>query len=597
VSAAPAVRRLLAVTAAAALAGAATALPSADERVKALADRKSAQQAGSARLLSGPDLPDYPDIGEAAFLRRVGEARADLQALDKIPLSQLSEDARLTYDILREDALAVDGGAPFYWLDFQIVPYRANEDFNYLRWLFANYPLGAADERKRYLHLLREYRDLLSQHLEKLRGQEQRGLRLSKPGIGSALDLLNGLDASLGLNLRISPERAAKLPAEASAFPDEVERTVESEVRPQLKALIAYLSGAYRDAAPDAVTISQYPRGREYYRHLARRSTTLDLTPKQLHKLGLKRMAELETRIRTAAAKTGLKGTLPEIYGALRRDPRFTASSADSVGSYYMSQLKLIEPKLPLYFSRLPQAGYGVRRLPPENEKGSTFGYYAAPSPPHEPRGLYIYNGSEVQKRSLLNAQAVIYHELMPGHHLQSGLQLENEKLHPLRKSYWVNGYGEGWAEYASSLGYEMGIYDDPRSNIGRTVLEMFLTSRLVVDTGLSHYGWSLEQARDYMRQRVYLSDSEIESETLRYATFPGQALSYRTGFEKMWELRHRAECALGPKFDIRRFHDAVLDGGNLPLRSLDWKIDRWIGREAAGRGKNAGARSCPRPR
>jgi uncharacterized protein (DUF885 family) len=562
----------------AAPAGAASPLPSADERLKALADREWQERNEPGALADG--LFDYPDISEAAFLRRVEAARQDLRELDSIPAAELSEDARLTYELLRETARAEADAAPFYWIDFQIVPYRANGDFNYFRSLFANHPLATAEDRRRYLHLVGEYRELLRQHLEKLRGQERRGLRLSKPGIGSALDLLSGVDASLSTNLGITPARAAKLPPEAASFPEEVSHSIETEVRPSLKALVDYLSGHYRAAAPDAVTISQYPGGPEYYRYLVRTLTTVDLAPAELHALGLKRMAELETRVRAAAGKLGLSGTLPEIYAALRTDPRFVAQRPEDVEAYYLSQLRLIEPKLGKYFARLPKAPYGVRRLPPENERGTTFGYYAAPSPPHEPRGLYVYNGSEVQKRSLLNAQATIYHELMPGHHLQVALQAENETLHPLRQNYFFPGFGEGWAEYASSLGYEMGLYADPYRDIGRAVLEMFLTSRLVVDTGLSYYGWALEQARDYMRRRVFLSAGEIDSETLRYATRPGQALAYRIGYEKMWELRRRAEAALGSAFDIRAFHEALLDGGNLPLASLDAKIGRWIARQ-----------------
>lgn len=553
--------------------------PSADERVKALADREWRERSEADPARAAAAQFDYPDISEAAFQRGVAKARAMLRALDAIPVAQLGEDARLTYDVLREGARIEADRAPFYWIDFQIVPYRANGDFGYFRWLFSSRPVATDDDRRRYLHLIREYRDLFRQHLAKLQGQERRGIRLPKPGIANVLDLVKGIAAGLDSSVGIAPARAGA----AADFPATVRREIDAELRPALTALIAYLEGSYRAAAPEAMTVSQYPGGRDYYRYLVRSSLTLDIAPAELHALGLKRMAELEARVHAAAARIGLKGTLPEIYAALRKDPRFIARTPDEVATYYMAQLKLIEPKLPAYFARLPKAPYGVQRLPPERERGSTFGYYAAAAPPAEPRGLYIYNGWEVEKRSLLNARALIYHELMPGHHLQVALQAENTALHPLRQEYWLNGYGEGWAEYASSLGYEMGLYDDPHAELGRLALEMFLTSRLVVDTGLGFYGWPLERARDYMRRRVFLSDVEIDSETVRYATVPGQALAYRVAFERMWELRRRAEAALGERFDVRAFHTAMLDGGHLPLASLEAKIDRWIARQRRG--------------
>jgi uncharacterized protein (DUF885 family) len=266
----------------------------------------------------------------------------------------------------------------------------------------------------------------------------------------------------------------------------------------------------------------------------------------------------------------------------LRTDPRFLAKTPDEVGERLMAALHRIEPQIPRWFLRKPRAPYGVRRLGAESEGSWTFGYYQQPSAT-DPQGTYYYNGSKLDQRPLVDAAALIYHELLPGHHFQIALQLENKALPAFRRSSFPTAFVEGWGEYASNLGIEMGVYDDPYALYGRLAADMMLTTRLVVDTGMNALGWPRSRAMDLMRDNCLISDTQIETETLRYsASIPGQALAYKIGSSKIQELRLRAEKELGERFDIRRFHDAVLSHGALPMAVLEAHIDDWIAREKA---------------
>jgi uncharacterized protein (DUF885 family) len=236
-----------------------------------------------------------------------------------------------------------------------------------------------------------------------------------------------------------------------------------------------------------------------------------------------------------------------------------------------------LEPKISGWFSRLPRAPYGVARLPQHMEAGMTYGYYQPPTP-SDPVGRYMYNGSDLSKRSMLTAATLIFHELAPGHHFHLARQAEDESLPDVRREAMdIGAFNEGWAEYAAGLGWEMGLYDDPYDRYGRLVHERFTAQRLVVDTGLNLLGWSLERARRYMKDNTTESDVQVATETLRYSTdLPGQALAYRLGFLELQRLRAQAQERLGPRFDVRAYHEAVLRQGALPFPVLEDVLRRW---------------------
>jgi uncharacterized protein (DUF885 family) len=264
----------------------------------------------------------------------------------------------------------------------------------------------------------------------------------------------------------------------------------------------------------------------------------------------------------------------------LEKDPRFIPKTPEEIGDRLMSHVSRIEPKVDAFFVRRPKAPYGVKRLEPALEGAQTFGYYSPPTAA-EPRGYYRYNASKLEERSLLGSAGLAYHELVPGHHFQIALAGENTDLPPFRREYFDTAYTEGWAEYAAYLAGDMGMYAEPYDRIGRLAMDLFISTRLVVDTGMNALGWSRERAMTFMKENTMSSETQIKTESLRYsADIPGQALGYKLGALKIRELRERAREKLGERFDIRRFHEAVLSSGVLPLSTLERHIDWFIDQE-----------------
>jgi uncharacterized protein (DUF885 family) len=276
----------------------------------------------------------------------------------------------------------------------------------------------------------------------------------------------------------------------------------------------------------------------------------------------------------------GFKGTKAEFKAKVKSDPRFFPRTPEEIGERLMSHIRRIEPKVDAFFLRRPKAPYGVKRLAPQLEPGQTFGYYNPPTA-SDPTGYYYFNGSSLADRSLLNAGALSYHELLPGHHFQINLAHENEAIPAFRRETLDTAYTEGWGEYASALAGEMGMYEDPYDRYGRLAMEMFITVRLVVDTGMNALGWSRDKAVAFMRDNLMETDTQIASESLRYSCdIPGQALAYKMGALEIQRLREKTRAALGPRFDVRRFHEAVLGSGSLPMTALERHVDWFIRQE-----------------
>jgi uncharacterized protein (DUF885 family) len=381
---------------------------------------------------------------------------------------------------------------------------------------------------------------------------------------------------------RPSPARLDGVdPSARASFEARVRTLVDSAIVPAARRVVAYVDGENRRAAPNAVGLAQYPGGRAAYRTLVRRETTLEIGPEEIHRLALRQMDELEARMKRIRDSLGFKGSKEEFHRKLRADRRFYVSTPDSVGLRLMEYAARLEPVLDREFSRRPRAPYGTRRLDPTLEPSMTYGFYNFPVG-NDPKGYYFFNGSDLDRRSLLMAGAIAYHELIPGHHYQINLQRENERLPAFRRDVLHAGFTEGWGEYASSIvAAELGMYRDPYEIYGRLVFDAFFIARLVVDTGMNFYGWPRSRAVAYMREHTLESDLQIDSETLRYSTRqPAQALAYRMGRETFVRLRAKAEQALGPKFDLKRFHDALLSSGTMPLFLLERHVDWWIEQE-----------------
>jgi uncharacterized protein (DUF885 family) len=271
----------------------------------------------------------------------------------------------------------------------------------------------------------------------------------------------------------------------------------------------------------------------------------------------------------------GFTGTPAEYLSKIEADKEWRADGAGALSAFFRRYIDRIVPRLPQYFGRMPQSGHDVAPLPDALSGSMTFGYYSPPNA-HQEKGLYFFNARNLSMNALPNIAALNYHELVPGHHFQIATQRENTSLHPLRQYSLFTAFVEGWAEYAASLAGEMGMYSAPEERFGRLMMEAFLTSRLVVDTGMNALDWSLEQARAYLREYSFMPETEIASETLRYACdIPAQALAYKLGDDFLSELREDMRAKLNERFDIRAFHDAVLAPGALPLPMIAGEVRR----------------------
>jgi uncharacterized protein (DUF885 family) len=510
---------------------------------------------------------------EAAFGNKI------LGELGGIESSDLSHEESLTLEFIQDGMRRRLEAVDYYWLFFPITPYSSHFSLGvYLQVLFKTFRFESNEDAYRYLGLAGDYAKIIRQMQEKLLEQTQRNLLLPRPALAGIVQTLRGLQASSAA-LSVESERTEVLDGQTvSALRDGVETLLETEVVPGFGRLLEHLDADYAARAPNAVGASINEGGRSYYEYLIRLHSTQDLTADEVHKVGHEQMQMLGDQMEQVRVQLGFTGSAAEFHQQLLSDKRFYAKSPEDVEAKYMGYIRKLEPLVDQYFEILPEAPYGVERLDPSLEGSMTYGYYEPPTP-QRPVGRYRYNGSQLESRSLLNSAAIIYHELVPGHHFHLARQSENDAL-PGSRRYAIEfgAFNEGWAEYASDLGKEMGLYEDPYDMYGRLAHERFIASRLVLDTGMNALGWTLDEARKYMSENTLESDVQVATETLRYSTdLPAQALAYRLGHLKILELRQRAEKALDRKFDIRAFHEAILGSGAMPLWLLEKHIDWFI--------------------
>jgi uncharacterized protein (DUF885 family) len=339
----------------------------------------------------------------------------------------------------------------------------------------------------------------------------------------------------------------------------------------------------YRPAARRTIEASALPEGRAYYADLVRYFTTLpDATPEKIHATGLAEVARIHKDMEAIVREVGFKGTFKEFLDFLRTDPQFYAKTADELLHDAAWIAKEIDGRLPAYFGRLPRKPYGVRAVPAEIAPNYTGGRYNPGA--IGAAGEFWVNTYALNTRPLYNLPALTLHEAVPGHHLQGALALELTDVPQFRLSLYPHAFGEGWGLYCEWLGQEMGIYHTPYERFGRLTYEMWRACRLVVDTGMHSMGWTRQQAVDYLAANTALSTHEIDTEVDRYISWPGQALAYKTGEMKIRELRRHAEAELGGRFDLRAFHDAVLENGGVTLPVLEHRIDAYIAKARAAK-------------
>ena len=499
-----------------------------------------------------------------------------LRAIDPAGLDETDRDSQALQRVKLEDSIRE------YELHHYRFPINADSGFHMeLAQLVSQMPFETARDYENYLARLRAFPEYMGENVDLLREGLKAGWTLPKVA-------LTGYEKTIEAHVVTDPTRS-RFSQPFAAFPVGVpeadrgrlraaaEKAIRDDVVPAYRSFLEFMTRDYMPGARPTVGAGDLPGGKEYYAYLVRHFTTVDRSPEQVHALGLSEVARIRAEMEEVIRKTGFAGSFSEFLNHLRTDPRFYAKTPEELLKQASWIAKRIDGKLPSLFGRLPRQPYGVEPVPDEIAPKYTGGRYVGAPPGGKKAGTYWVNTYALESRPLYVLTSLTLHEAVPGHHLQGALSAELTDLPAFRRFLYVDAFGEGWGLYSERLGLEMGLYTDPYSNFGRLTYEMWRACRLVVDTGLHAKGWTRQQAIDYLASNTALSLHECTTETDRYISWPGQALAYKTGELKLRELRRRAEEALGPRFDVREFHDRVLAGGTVTLPILESRIDAWI--------------------
>jgi uncharacterized protein (DUF885 family) len=374
-------------------------------------------------------------------------------------------------------------------------------------------------------------------------------------------------------------------------FPASVSATEQARIKEELLAAIAgqvnpaylrfgkFLQTQYIPNGRNDPGIWALPDGEAYYRFLVKQSTTTDMTPEQIHQIGLDQVKQDEEQLLAIAQKLGF-ADIKALEAAATKNPKLYPASKEQLLDAYRGHLDQMRPKLPQLFGRLPKAPLVVMPVPEYAEKDQAAAYYEHGTPDGSRPGTVFVNTYKFETRPLYSTEAIAYHEGLPGHHLQISIAQELTGIPEFRKYTYYTAYTEGWGLYAERLGKEIGFYQDPYNDYGRLEADVWRAIRLVVDTGVHSKRWTRDQMVDYFHQHSAIPDADVQAEVDRYIAWPAQALGYKVGQLKLLELKAKAQQALGDRFDIRAFHDQVLDSGALPLDSLEQRIDSWIAQQ-----------------
>ena len=364
-------------------------------------------------------------------------------------------------------------------------------------------------------------------------------------------------------------------PDDQKRLTQEITDAVNTDVLPAYKKFAAFIQTDYAPQGRTALSITSLSDGQKRYANDIYARTTTHMTPDEIHQLGLREIDRIEAEMTAIAKKEGF-ADLASFRASLKTNPKYIPTSSEQILDGYRHYIAQMEPKLPELFTLLPKSPVTVEAIPEFNAAAMT--HYVTGTPDGKRPGRVVVATSKFAERSLVDNEAIAYHEGIPGHHMQQSVQQQLEGLPKFRlHGLGFNAYIEGWALYAEQLGKEVGFYQDPVSDYGRLSSELFRAVRLVVDTGIHAKGWSRDQVVEFFRKSGAVDEPTIQSETDRYISWPAQALSYKLGQLKFRELRERAQKELGSKFDIRKFHDEMLDGGTLPLDLLEARTDKWI--------------------
>ena len=555
---------------------AATPAPSAaDARLRALYEREwawrlneYAQREVDGRSQSTDRLPRVDPASQRA---RLTYWEGVLRELDAIPVAELSQAERLNADVFRESITAMANEVRFR--DYEI-PFNSDSFF----WTIGSWSrLTTADDYRRYIARLRDIPRYFGEHTANMRAGLARGFSLPRVSITGRDATIEPFTVEGDANPLYTPfkDMPATIPeAERNALRAEANEALRTAAIPAYRALLTFIRSEYLPRTRTTLGASQMPNGEAYYRAKIREFLTLDMAPQEIHDTGLREVARIRAEMEETRQRAGFEGDLAAFIRFLRTDPRFYAKTPDELMGVAAYVVLRAQGRLAATIGTLPRFRHGVVPVPDEIAPIYTAGRGGLEN--------CMFNTYNLPARPLYAIPALALHECTPGHSFQAALALEGPDLPRFRQETYFSAFGEGWGLYTEWLGKEMGIYRTPYEDFGRLTYEMWRAARLVIDTGIHAFGWDRDRALAYLRDNTALSEHEITTEIDRYISWPAQAVAYKLGEMQIRRHRAEAEAALGPRFDVRRFHDAILALGSVPLSTLEDRMRRFIAEEQA---------------
>lgn len=514
-----------------------------------------------------------------AIERRKGHERAMLDRVQKIDRSQLTGQDVISYDLfLLDKKLNVEGQR--FPVEYMPIDQMNGVQISFGQ-LAGSTPFRNAKDYENYLARLAAFPKQIDQLIALMkRGLETKWVPPAVP--------LRSVPAQIEGQIADDPTKSplfnpfARFPqdvskAERARLTESGRRVINESLTPALKKLAAFFKETYLPACRQNIGATSLPGGQAFYQYAVRRHTTTSLTAKEIHEIGKREVARIRKEMEAIVQQMGFKGSFHHFLTFLRTDPRFYYTTPEDLVAGYSYIAKLADGRLPELFTELPRTPYGVRVIPDYEAPAQTTAYYQPGAADGSRAGLFMINTYKLNTRPKYEMEALTLHESVPGHHLQIARAQELKGLPDFRRNAGYTAYVEGWGLYAESLGSEMGFYGDPYSKFGQLTYEMWRACRLVVDTGMHSLGWSRQQAIDFMKENTAKTENDIVVEVDRYIVWPGQALAYKMGELKIKELRAKAKRELAERFNVRRFHNAVLDSGALPLDLLETRVNEWI--------------------
>ncbi|PKV10900.1 DUF885 domain-containing protein [Xanthomonas prunicola] len=522
------------------------------------------------------DNTHLPDVSAAAQQARLAVWDGVLKQLDGIDPKQLSPANQINFAIYRPQ---VENLAAEVRLRAYEMPFNSDSSFWSNLGFMAQRPMKTAAEYRAYIARLNDVPRYFDQQMVNMRAGLARGFSVPRA-------VLDGRDVSIATVADVKDPTESTFYAPFKQLPAQIPAAEQAQLREQAKAalraqvlpayskLLTFFRNEYMPKARTTLAAEALPGGKAFYLQQIREYTTLELSPEQIHQIGLDEVARIQTQMNAIIKQVGFKGTFAQFLAFLRTDPQFYAKTPQELLDRAAWISKRVDGQVGKFIGTLPRGRFTIKPVPDDIAPFWTAGRGGATT--------YWVNTYNLPSRPLYNLPALTLHESSPGHSLQGSLALEQGEQPAFRRENYISAYGEGWALYTEKLGQEMGIYETPYEEFGRLTYEMWRACRLVIDTGVHHDGWSRAQALAYLRDRTALSEHEVTTEVDRYISWPGQALSYKLGEITIVKLRGEAEKALGDRFDIKAFHDVVLRQGSVTLPVLEQQVRAFIAESKA---------------